>query len=178
MEVLRVGTIGYGNDSEILEWCIQHLMNFQLLKNIHLIFETMDSDYKEAFDFVTRNGISIKVVKVERDQPHPYEAGELVDLYCVEVKRGAESFLKKWTLDDLDLDDEDYTYPALVYGVLHRIPLYFQESFEEYAMDCGSETEEQRRVAKIWYENDLELLANARRVFGDLYDEIETVFNS
>ena len=137
----------------------------------------MDYDFNKAFDFVTRNGISIKVVKVERNHPHPYEAGEVVDLYSVEVKRGTESFIKKWALGDLDLDDEDYSYPALVYGVLHRIPLYFQERLEEYARDCGAETEEQRRTAKIWYENDLELLANARRVFGELYDEIETVFS-
>lgn len=96
----------------------------------------MDYDFNKAFDFVTRNGISIKVVKVERNHPHPYEAGEMVDLYSVEVKRGTESFIKKWALGDLDLDDENYTYPALVYGVLHRIPLYFQERFEDYARDC------------------------------------------
>lgn len=134
----------------------------------------MNREHRKAFDFVIRNDISIEVVKVERGHPHPYEADRVIDFYSVEVSRGTESFIKKWTLGDLGLDDEDYTFPALVYGVFSRIPLYLYSSFEEYAMECGAKTKE---VAKIWYENDLELHKNARRVFGNLFYKIQSIFD-
>ncbi len=149
----------------------------------------MYSDYKRTLDFVTKHKIRISVVKVERNHPHPYKENEVIDFYSVQVSRGTESFIKNWALGDLDLDDENYTIPKLVYGVLSRIPAYLQPTFEEYTMDYyatdyGSITEEEKRIARIWYKNDIELHENAKRVFGDLFDELysalsgETEFSS
>jgi hypothetical protein len=132
----------------------------------------MDSDYKRALDFVTKHKIRISVVKVERNHPHPFRENEVVDFYSVKVSRGTESFLKKWGLGDLDLDEGNYNFPALVYGVLNRIPLYLHPTFEEYVLDSGAETEEEQRIAKIWYKDDIELHENAKHVLGDLFEEL------
>jgi hypothetical protein len=132
----------------------------------------MNSDYKKALDFVAKHKIKISVDKVERNHPHPYRENEVVDFYSIKVSRGTESFIKKWALGDLELDEGNYNFPALVYGVLSRIPLFLQPTFVEYALDSGAETEEEQRIAKIWYKDDIELHENAKRVLGDLFDEL------
>lgn len=137
----------------------------------------MNSDYKRALDFVTRHKIRMSVVKVERNHPHPYKENEVVDFYSIEISRGTESFIKKWGLGDLDLDDGNYSFPALVYGVLSRIPLFLQPTFEEYALDSGAKTEEEQGKAMIWYKNDIELYENAKRVLGDLSEELFNVLS-
>lgn len=132
----------------------------------------MRSEYYKAYDFVTKHKISIEVVNIERNHPRPFEENEFFDLYSVQVSRGTESFIC-----DLVFDDDDFLYDELAYAVLYLIPLWIQPTFEEFVVDYYDSdyetvSEEKKRIAMFIYSHDVKLHKNAKRVFGDLFDEL------